>query len=158
MTQNEAAESTSDREIVIERVFRAPRESVWNAWTDSNNISRWWGPNGFTTTTFVMDVRPGGTWRYIMHGPNGVDYKNRIDYAEVVRPERLVYVHGDDGENAQLPFHVTVTFAEQPGGTKVTLRSLFASIEECERVKGFGAVAGGNQTLARLDDYLANSK
>jgi uncharacterized protein YndB with AHSA1/START domain len=158
MAESKADKSTRDREIVITRVFHAPRESVWNAWTDSQNISRWWGPNGFTTTTHVMDVRPGGMWRYIMHGPDGVDWKNRIDYVEVVKPERLVYVHGDDDEGAQPPFHVTISFAEQAGGTKVTMQSVFASAAECKRVKGFGAVAGGNQTLARLDEYLANLK
>ena len=156
MSQNKAAESTSDREIMITRVFNAPRERVWDAWTDSRHISSWWGPNGFTTTTSVMDVRPGGMWRYIMHGPNGVDYKNRMDYVEVVRPERLVYVHGDDDVNEQLPFHVTVTFTEESGATKVTMRSVFASVDECKRVKGFGAVEGGNQTLARFGEYLAS--
>lgn len=74
------AGDTADREIVITRVFDAPREQVFDAWTDSEHVSQWWGPNGFTTTTHEMDVRPGGVWRFIMHGPDGVDYKNRIVY------------------------------------------------------------------------------
>jgi uncharacterized protein YndB with AHSA1/START domain len=83
------AEATTDREIVTTRVFDAPREMVFDAWTDPKHIGQWWGPIGFTTTTHEMDVRPGGVWRFTMHGPDGRDYKNRIVYTEIVRPERL---------------------------------------------------------------------
>jgi uncharacterized protein YndB with AHSA1/START domain len=85
--------STSDREIVATRVFDAPRELVFQMWTDPQHISNWYGPRGFTTTTHEMDVRPGGVWRHVMHGPDGTDYPNEIVYLEVVKPERLVYDH-----------------------------------------------------------------
>jgi uncharacterized protein YndB with AHSA1/START domain len=66
------ATSSVDREIITSRVYDAPRELVFKAWTDPKHIARWWGPNGFTTTIHEMDVRPGGAWRFIMHGPDGV--------------------------------------------------------------------------------------
>ena len=144
-----------DREMVITRVLAAPRELVFDAWTDSEHIGRWWGPNGFTTTNFEMDVRPGGTWRYVMHGPDGTDYPNRMRYLEVVRPERIVYDHDDDVEDDPRRFRTTVTFTEEGGGTRITMRSLFSSVEQYEQVKAFGAVEGGHQTLARLEEYLA---
>ena len=95
---NPDTSATADREIVTTRLFDAPRERVFDAWVDSAHIGRWFGPNGFTTTTESMDVRPGGVWRFVMRGPDGVDYPNHITYSEVVRPERLVYVHGDDSD------------------------------------------------------------
>jgi uncharacterized protein YndB with AHSA1/START domain len=147
------ASSTADREIVITRVLDAARELVFDAWTDPQHIAQWWGPNGFTNTIHEMDVRPGGVWRFVMHGPDGVDYNNKVVYIEIARPERLVYSHGgDDDEPA---FHVTVTFAEQGGKTLVTLRSVFATAAERDETLKFGAVEGGNQTLQRLERHLA---
>src|SRR3954449_1876611 len=109
---NPERNDSADREIVAVRVFDAPRELVWKLWTDPHHVAQWWGPNGFTNTIHEMDVRPGGVWRFIMHGPDGVDYPNRIVFIEVVEPERLVYSHGGD-EGDPVQFHVTVTFAEQ---------------------------------------------
>jgi uncharacterized protein YndB with AHSA1/START domain len=145
------------REIVLTRTLAAPRALVFTTWTDPVHVGRWWGPDGFTTTIHEMDVRPGGLWRYTMHGPDGTDYPNRILYAEVVAPERLVYDHdGDpqDGQEDPHAFHVTVTFEEQGGRTVVTMRSRLASAEQRALVAEF-AVPGGKQTLARLDAYLA---
>src|SRR5262249_44544159 len=104
--------STADREIVVTRLFDAPRELVVRAWTEHERLVQWWGPDGFTTTIHEIDVRPGGVWRFIMHGPDGVDYGNKIVYLEVSAPERLVYLHGEDTENDAEQFHVTVTFAD----------------------------------------------
>lgn len=156
VAKNTRATATSDREIVISRVFDAPRALVFKAWTDPHHVAQWWGPNGFTNTVYEMDVRPGGVWRYVMHGPDGVDYKNKVVFAEVVEPERLVYTHGDDDGGESEPFHVTVTFAEQDGKTTLTMRSRFASVAERDRVvKEFGAIEGANQMLGRLADHLA---
>ena len=89
---------TEDREIVLSRLIDAPRELVFNAWTDPKHIGHWWGPRGFSVTTHEMDVRAGGTWRFIMHGPEGRDYPNKIIYLEVAKPEGLVYRHsGEEG-------------------------------------------------------------
>ena len=151
-----AAEKAENREIVITRVFDAPRELVFDAWTDPKHVPHWWGPNGFTITVHEMDVRPGGVWRFIMHGPDGVDYPNRIVYDEIARPERLVYTHGGESEDDPAQFQTTVTFAEQGAQTRLTMRALFRSAADRDRVvKEYGAIEGGNQTLARLAEHLA---
>src|SRR5690349_21180875 len=85
----------TDRELVVTRDFDAPRELVWEAWTNPQHIAQWWGPRGFTNSVLRMDVRPGGVFELIMHGPDGTDYPNFIEFIEVVRPERLTYAHGD---------------------------------------------------------------
>ena len=81
--------AAAEREIRITRVFDAPRELVFEAWTDRDQVVEWWGPHGFTTTIHEMDVRPGGVWRFVMHGPDGTDYNNHVVFEEVVEPERL---------------------------------------------------------------------
>jgi len=128
---------------------------VWEAWTDPDRIGKWWGPNGFTTTTHEMDVRPGGVWRFIMHGPDGVDYPNRISYKDVVKPERLVYLHDSDDDTLDDPrsFVTTVTFDVEIGKTRLTMRARLPSREAREAVVGY-AVEGAKQTLGRLADYL----
>jgi uncharacterized protein YndB with AHSA1/START domain len=156
-----ASDSVADRELVLERVFSAPRELVFDAWTDPAHIAEWWGPQGFTTTIGQMEVRPGGIWRFVMHGPDGVDYLNEVIYEEIARPERLVYTHGPGtvGRVGDLQaFHVTVTFAQQAELTKVTLRTRFASAEELAKQKAMGAVEGGYSTMQRLAEYLAAVK
>jgi uncharacterized protein YndB with AHSA1/START domain len=145
---------TTEREIVITRLLDAPRALVFDAWTNPRDVAKWWGPNGFTTTIQEMDVRTGGIWRFIMHGPDGVDYKNRIVFIEVAKPDRLVYVHGDDEPGDPGQFHVTVTFTQIGDKTRLSMRMLFSSAEECRKWKEFGAVEGGEQTLARLAGYL----
>jgi uncharacterized protein YndB with AHSA1/START domain len=147
---------TSDREIVLTRVFDATRELVWRAWTDPQHIVKWWGPNGFTDTIERMDVRPGGVWKHVMHGPDGTDYANDSRYLKVVKPERLVYsLAGGKKDAPATSAEVTVTFEEQGSKTKLTLRMLFPSAEACDTVvKTYGAIEGGNQTLARLAEFL----
>jgi uncharacterized protein YndB with AHSA1/START domain len=153
--QQSQANLDSPVEIVICRTFSAPRVLVWQAWTDPNHVGRWWGPAGFTTTTHAMDFRPGGSWRYTMHGPDGRDYGNRIKYIEIDQPSRLVYQLGGEGVDEAVSFRSEVTFEEISGGTKVTLRSIFPSAEARDFViNDHGAVEGGKQHLANLEDYL----
>jgi uncharacterized protein YndB with AHSA1/START domain len=144
----------SDRELVLTRLVNAPRERVFAAFTDPRQLPQWWGPDGFTTVTREIDVRPGGLWRFVMHGPDGTDYDNRIRYREIVAPERLVYAHDSDVENDPNGFEVTVTFEAEGDRTRVTMRSLFASAAMVDRVKGFGAVELGQQTLGRLEAHV----
>ena len=147
-------ESTADREMVITRTVGAPRALVWQAWTQPQHIAAWWGPDGFRTTIHEMAVAVGGVWRFIMHGPDGTDYPNRIVYREIVEPERLVYDHDDDSPNPNISFRSTVTFEEQGGKTRLTLRALFPTKEAREAALKFGAEEGGKQTLARLDGHV----
>ena len=144
------------REIVITRVFDAPRERVFEMWTDPKHLVHWWGPRGFTTTIQEMDVRPGGLWKMIMHGPDGANYPNHSVFTEVVKPERLVYSHGGGREGGpSADFQQTVTFDDVGGKTRLTMRSLFPSAADRDRVvKQFNAIEGGNQTLDRLGERL----
>jgi uncharacterized protein YndB with AHSA1/START domain len=149
------AERNEDRALVFTREFDAPRELVWDAWTQPQHVAQWWGPNGFTNTVLEMGVRPGGVWRLTMHGPDGIDYPNKIVYREVVRPERLVYDHTDDVEDPKTHFHVTVTFEEHERGTRLTMRMEFATPEELQAVVDeYGALEGATQTLERLREHL----
>ena len=145
---------TSQREAVFTRFFNAPRELVFKAFTDPKHVTQWWGPNGFTTTTLVMDVRMGGTWRYIMHGPDGKEYTNRIVYSEVVPPEKLVYEHGEDIDNDPMRFHVTIIFETTNGGTQLTMRMLFASAAQWQEVRKY-AEPGHRQTMDKLEKFLS---
>lgn len=138
--------------LVATRRFDAPPALVFRAWTDPEHVGQWWGPDGFTTTIHAMDVRPGGVWRYTMHGPDGTDYPNRIAYRAVEPPARLEYDHGED-EVAWNLFHVVVTFDEEDGGTRLTMRLRFPTAEARHAVMGY-AVEGGRQTLARLAEHL----
>jgi uncharacterized protein YndB with AHSA1/START domain len=146
--------STKDREIVLERTFDAPRDVVFDAFTNPKHVDHWWGPNGFSTTTSKMDVRDGGEWLYLMKHAQYGEFKSRIRYHRVTPPARLQYLHDSGIDNDPAAFEVEITFEEVGGKTKVTMRSLFPSVAELERVKGFGAVQGGEQTLARLSGYL----
>lgn len=150
-----ATESTSDRELMVSRVFDAPRELVWRAWTEPQHIVKWWGPRGFTTTIEVMDVRPGGEWRHVMHGPDGTDYPNHTTFKEVLKPGRIVLTNTGGRTKQDVQFESTWTFEDLAGKTRVTIRMVFATAQECERVAGeYGAVEGGHQTLARLGEFL----
>lgn len=147
--------NASDREIVTTRLFDAPRELVFSAWSDARHISNWWGPEGFRTTTYEMDVRPGGVWRFTMHGPDGIDYPNKIVYREVVPPERLVYNHAGEEDFEHIHFHAVVLFEEEAGRTRVTLKTVFESAEQCRFViENHGAVEGAKQTLERFERQL----
>ena len=148
----------NDRELVITRVVSALRELVWKVWTEPEHVAKWWGPNGFSTTIEVMDVRPGGEWKHTMHGPDGVNYPNHAKFIEVVKPERIVLKNGGHREGgAAVSFVATWTFeVVSDKQTRVTIRTVFPSVEERDRVvREFGAVEGGKQCLANLGDYVA---
>jgi uncharacterized protein YndB with AHSA1/START domain len=104
------------REIVIARVFDAPRELVFDAWTKPEHLPRWFGPQGFTLTTREIDVRVGGRFRYVFHGPDGNNWESRMLFLEVKRPELLVFEHGADRDEDPERFRTTVTFDQQSNG------------------------------------------
>jgi uncharacterized protein YndB with AHSA1/START domain len=149
---------TTDREIVLSRVFDAPRERVWEAMTHPEQVVNWWGPRGFTTTIEVMDLRPGGVWKHVMHGPDGTDFPNKSIFTEVVKPERIVYRHSGSREGAPGVQFVATWSIEvvEAGKTRLTLRQVFETPEARDTiVKEYGAVEGGKQTFARLGEFLA---
>jgi uncharacterized protein YndB with AHSA1/START domain len=149
----------ADRQVVLFRMLEAPPEVVFDAWTDPAQLEAWWGPHGFTTTTTAIDVRPGGEWLFTMHGPDGTDYPNRIAYETIDPPSYLAMTHdaGPDGDDP--PFRHTVTFDPWMGGTLLTMKAVWASAEERDRIVGrSGAVEGGTQTLERLAHHVVKSR
>jgi uncharacterized protein YndB with AHSA1/START domain len=150
-------QNTSDREIIISRLINAPRELVWEAWTDPKHLEKWWGPTGFTTTTKEFSFKVGGVWRHIMHGPDGTDYPNESIFEEIVKPERMVYLHGggdDEGVN-DAQFRATVTFEDEGSKTRVTMKSVFKTAKQRQHVvEKYGAIEGGKQHLANLEEYV----
>ena len=144
--------------IVGSRVIDAPRDIVWSVWTDPKHLAQWWGPNGFRTTTSAFDFKAGGVWRFVMHGPDGRDYENRITFDEIVKPERIAYHHGGGDDVEPVQFHVTVTFEDLGGKTRLTMKGLFATAAIRDEVAAkYGAVEGAQQTLERLATYLISS-
>jgi uncharacterized protein YndB with AHSA1/START domain len=141
-------------DIVMTRVFDAPRERVFRAYTDPELVPQWWGPRGVTTIVDEMDVRKGGRWRYIHRGADGTEYAFNGVYHEVVAPERLVYTF----EFEPMPGHVlleTVTFEEQPDGTtKLIDASIFQSVADRDGMLSMGMEGGAAETMDRLADLL----
>lgn len=152
MTENEG------RDITVSRFLQAPPELVFDAWTDVEHISNWWGPHGFTTTTHKADIRPGGEWVFTMHGPDGVDYGNHIWFETIERPSLMTYRHaGEEGTQTEdVQFTSRVTFEPEGDGTRVTLSLLFPTKEDRDRVeREYGAVEGAHNTLARFDGEVS---
>jgi uncharacterized protein YndB with AHSA1/START domain len=147
--KNNTLSATADREILSERLFNAPVELVWKAWSDPEQLAKWWGPKGFTNTFHEFNFKPGGTWRFIMHAPNGADFPNESVFVEIVQNERIVLDH-----IVAPKFRMTATFTEQGGKTHLRWHMVFESAETYEKVKGF-AVEGNKQNLDRLEAHLA---
>lgn len=145
----------SDREIVTERVFDAPRERVFEAMTDPELIPQWWGPRGYTTIVDVMDVKPGGAWRFVHRGPDdNEEHGFRGTYREVTPPERIVQTFEWEG----MPGHVlveTTTLEDLGGSTKLTTVSLFHTTEERDGMLNSGMESGLTETHDRLEELLA---
>lgn len=150
--QNETVLETADREIVSSRVINAPQEKVFEAFRNPELLARWWGPEGFTNTFHTFDFRPGGTWEFIMHGPDGSDYPNKSVFTEIVEPERVVFDH------VIAPiFRMTVSFEKtgQAGQTRFGFRMLFESAQLCEQLKVICTPAN-EQNFDRLEAVLAS--
>lgn len=146
--------ATAGRGLVVSRVLNAPRELVFEAWTKPEHIKHWWGPNGFTNTIDKMEVRPGGEWELVMHGPDGKDYKNNSTFIEVVKPERLVISH-DSGPK----YVMTVTFTPYYDKTFLSISMQFETNEQRDAVvKSVGAAEGLVQNVDRLEHYLLKLK
>jgi uncharacterized protein YndB with AHSA1/START domain len=144
----------ADREIVVSRTIEGPRALVFEAFTTAQHLAHWWGPNGFSITTRSFEFRPGGTWDFIMHGPDGTHYPNWIEWREIVPPERLVFRHGTRAGDPD-SFAGTITLVDNGPRTEVTLRSVFNTRQQRDEVvERYGAIEGARQTLGRLAVYL----
>jgi len=147
-------EATTDREIVISRAIRAPRELVFEAFTELKHLTLWWGPDGFTTTTRTFEFSVAGVWDFVMHGPDGTDYQEWISWTEIVPPERIALVHGESQDDPHA-FESVITFEPEGAETRIEMRTLFPSKAlRDEAVERYHVVEGGQQTLGKLAAYV----
>jgi len=145
---------TKDRELLISRKLNAPVDLVWEAWTHPEHIANWWGPDGFTTTINKMDMRAGGEWNLVMHGPDGTDYDNKSIFREIVPLKKIVYEH------ISYPWILaTIEFENMGEQTLIKWHMLFESAEEFLKVvKTYKADKGLEQNIGKLDVYLTGMK
>jgi len=150
----EPVHAAADREIVISRVIGAPRELVFEAFTQVRHLSRWWGPEGFTTTTRSFEFRVGGVWDFAMRGPDGTDYQEWITWREIVPPERIALLHGESRDDPNA-FESVLTFEPAGGQTRIVMRAVFPTRElRDEAVEKYHAIESGEQTLRNLAAYV----
>ncbi|MEH2450814.1 SRPBCC domain-containing protein [Nostoc sp.] len=162
--KNDSTDAQSEREIVITRVFNAPRELVFKASTDPKHVVQWWGPKGFTTRVTELDLRPGGKWRYVMIGPDGTEYPAKGVFREIVPLERIVTSDEfDEGfekvMNVDLPrgMVTTAVFEDLGTNTKLTLRIMHESTEDRRKHEEMGVIEGWNSSFDCLNELLAKA-
>jgi uncharacterized protein YndB with AHSA1/START domain len=143
----------SDREIVMTRVLDAPRDLVFEAHSSCEHMSHWWGPRKYEVVGCEMDFQPGGTWRFVLRGPDGEVPGFHGEFREIVRPERIVWTFEWEG----MPGHIsveTLTLEEHDGKTTVTTTSVFDSVQDRDGMLESGMESGAAETYDRLDEYL----
>ena len=152
-----AANDNAEREVVITRIYDAPRDLVWQAWTDVKHMARWWGPKGFTNPVCEMDVRIGGAWHIVMRAPDVTDYPCGGVYREIVERERLIFTNiaTDKAGKPILDGLTTVTFADDGGKTKLVLHTRATALVDYAAAYLEGMEAGWSQSLDRLADLVA---
>jgi uncharacterized protein YndB with AHSA1/START domain len=143
----------SDREIVLTRVFDAPRRLVFEALTSCEHLKHWWGPRRYALASCKMDFRPGGAYRIVQSGADGAEFGFRGEYREIVPPERIVQTFEFEG----MPGHIsveTLTLVEQDGKTTYTSTSVFESVADRDGMLQSGMEEGASETMDRLAEYL----
>ena len=157
--------TSEDLEIVITRVFDAPRAMVWNVWTETDHIEKWWGPKGFSTRVEQNDFRPGGKNRLVMTGPDGKEYPVGGVIKEIVPYEKIVSTdefeddfEAPDGVDLPQGIVMTILFEEEGGKTRLTLRIRHPDMASKQAHLDMGVVGGWNSTLDCLEDYLVQTK
>ncbi|WP_411823643.1 SRPBCC family protein [Leptospira sp. 'Mane'] len=160
MIKNNNEPIIQDNRVVYNRYFDVPIDLAFEVWSSHEHLSEWWGPDGFTLTTKSMDFSNGGIWDFIMHGPDGHDYKNKIQFTDIKKPHYIYYKHLGDGEGAKdVDFLSKIIFEEAGEGTNLIMEQIFPSKEELERVnEKYGAIEGGKQHIANLGKYLKTLK
>jgi uncharacterized protein YndB with AHSA1/START domain len=149
-------EYPSDREVIFTRVLDAPRELVWELWSELKHLHEWYGPLGFTTTTHEFSFVPNGVWRLIMHGPDGTDYPTLIVFREIDPPNRLVFENGWDRPDSHLDFEMVVTLVPEGKKTRLSMHMTFIDIAAFEMaVQRYGVLEGGKETLEHMAQYLS---
>jgi uncharacterized protein YndB with AHSA1/START domain len=146
------------KSISVSRIVNAKPEDIWEGLTQPEQVATWWGPSGFKSTITKMDVKSGGSWDFIMHGPDGTDYPNSLTYEVVEENKRLSYAHHENKEYGLAAWKAEVTIEDLGDTSKVTLTNIFANEEEkAKHVNMMGAVQGANQTLERLAEQVESN-
>ena len=149
--------NVADREIVVSHVIAAPPELVFSAFTQVRHLARWWGPNGFTTTTRAFEFRVGGEWDFVMHGPDGTDYSEWIRWTEIVPFTRIAMIHGEYRSDPNA-FESVLAFEPDGDSTRVEMTTVFPTAQlRDEAVAKYGAIEGGRQTLGNLGAYVVEA-
>jgi uncharacterized protein YndB with AHSA1/START domain len=152
-TENQAASSTADRELVLTRLIDAPREKLYRAWTEPALMKQWFTPAPWTTPHVETDVRPGGSSLIVMRGPDGTEFPNRGVYLEVVPNERLVFTdaYTRAWEPSEKPFFTCIiTFEDEGGQTRYTARARHWSVADCEAHEKMGFHEGWGKCADQL--------
>lgn len=143
----------SDTEIRMTRVFDAPRDLVFEAHSSAEHMKHWWGPRNYEVVSAEVDFRPGGKWRIVHRGPDGVDYGFRGEYREIVPPESITWTFEFEGAPGQVAVE-TVKLEEHDGETTLTVTSVAPSKEARDAVLESGMTEGAAETWDRLEEYL----
>jgi len=154
MTTSTLIAEPGTHEIIMARVFDAPRELVFRVMTDPKHIPQWWGQRNTTTIVDKMDVQAGGLWRYVQRDQQGNEFAFHGVYHSITAPERVI----DTFEFEGMPGHVileTMTLeAQADGKTKVTVSSVFQSVADRDGMLSSGMAEGANESYDRLDELL----
>lgn len=146
-----------DRQIVMSRIIDAPRDVVFEAFTEVRHLSQWWGPDGFTTTTHSFEFRVGGVWEFVMHGPDGIDYPNWIMWRTIDRPKLITLLHGNSEDDPDA-FESILTFKARGDATEIVMRNIFRTKQlRDQAAEEYRAIERGQQTLGRLAKYVTGN-
>ncbi|MGP4109247.1 SRPBCC family protein [Virgibacillus sp. L01] len=166
MSENKLSHRTEGRTLVMERMFEAPRDLVFKAFSEPDHLGNWWGPKGWETESLKFEFKPGGAWHYCMRCTDknqgefyGQESWGKTVYEEISAPEKIVYtdVFSDEEGNSadSMPeTHVTMNFIDQGEKTKLITRSQFESVEALQKIVDMGVVEGTGSHYRCLDDYL----
>ncbi|MDF3821246.1 SRPBCC domain-containing protein [Leptospira sp. 96542] len=159
MIKNSTEPNIEDNRVIYNRYFDVPIELLFELWSEEEHLNKWWGPDGFTLTTIRLDFRVGGIWEFVMHGPDGRNYKNKVQYLQIQKPNIISYKHiGDEDGFEDVNFVSNILFENSGEGTNFRMEQIFSTKEELERVNTkYGAIEGAKQHIANFANY-ARSK
>lgn len=156
MRNNNLETIIEDNKVKYKKYFDVPVDLLFEVWSKPEHLLEWWGPDGFTLTIKSLNFSNGGIWEFVMHGPDGQDYNNKIQFIEIQKPNYILYKHIGDGEGeVDVDFESRIIFEKSGDGTIFTMEQVFSSKQELERVnKKYGAIEGGKQHIGNLEYYL----
>lgn len=156
MIKNNTETRIKDNQVTYKRYFDVDVDLLFEVWSKPEHLTEWWGPDGFTLTIKSLDFSNGGIWEFVMHGPDGHDYKNKIQFIEISKPHFILYQHLGDGEGDEdVNFQSRIVFEKAGEGTNLIMEQIFSDKQELERVnEKYGAIEGGKQHIENLAKYL----